>query len=547
MRNRKENVTKGKILYLLSVLCMGLVLSLSGKEAAKAAQTDVRIHTIDLGSDEVKGDAVLVESQGEFLLIDTGEEDSKHQVISYLKNAGVKELSIYISHFHSDHMGELMNIMESGAFTVENLYVGERSILADALADAQKDSEVSAAEVKRLTATLEKFDGLQKKAGKKTYEKNFVEVKAGHTFKVGTVTVSTLGVPDFSLSDFSNDSNKDATLTETKLEHYMNNTSLCTMISIPSGGKTIKYLTCGDVEKEGEDWLLKQGISLKSDIYKMNHHGTDTSNTEKFVKAVAPKYSVSTHYVNAAEIRRQNAIYKNYKISTTETQTTAQKNLYGLIRTQIPMQTAEKYGEVYRTEFNGDVVFSVADGAVSVSSPNGFRTIDGKTYLYWKDTLVKGDSKGYITGYCGSLFKADAKGALTKGFYDYKGKKYYCYGAHGMAVIDYGFYTVGKNTYYSGPYCAYAATGWKLINNKRYYFDTKTAVMAKNCVKKADGNYIYFTKKGLQYSKSGWVTVGKNKYYITEGAKGTGKVFTKGWLTIDGKKYYFEKNGKLKK
>lgn len=549
MRKNMINKGKSKGLGLVLVLCLLLSGALSVKEAfAKTKeQVDFKVHAINLEAGNIKGDAVLVESRGEFLLIDTGEEDKTHQVINYLKKMGVTKLSIYISHFHSDHMGELMNILECGEFQIENLYVGERSILSNALAEAESDGEISEGEKKRLKATLAKYDGLERKAGKKTYHKNFVAVKAGSSFSLGAATVETIAVPEFSLSDFSNDSSKDTSLSETKLEHYMNNTSLCTMIHAPSGGKTIKYLTCGDLEEEGEKWLLKQGISLNCDLFKMNHHGTDTSNTKKFLAAVLPKNSFSTHYVNDAEIKRQNAVYKKYKVKQTETKLTAKKNLYGLIRTLKPMTEAEKYGQVYRTQFNDTIIFKADGKEIRAESVNGFFRKNGKTYLYWNNKKVTGNKEGFITGYCGSLFKADKDGALTSGFYTYKGKKYYCYGSNNMAVIDYGFYKVGENSYYSGPYCPYAATGWKMINNKRYYFDTKTAIMAENCVKKVKDSYIYFTKSGLQYSGKGWVTVGGNKYYITDKAKGTGKVFTKGQLTIDGKKYYFQKDGKLKK
>lgn len=525
-------------LLLFALLLISSILF--SNTVTAATKNGLRIHAIDLGSSNIKGDAVLLESQGEYLLIDTGEEDSSHHVIKYLQKLGVKNLSIYISHFHSDHVGELMNIINSGKFTINHLYAGKRDILANAVKFVRSDSSVSAKEKQQLEGVLDKYDGLKAKVN------GFTVVTAGHSFHLGDATVTTLGTPNFKVSDFKDDASLDPSLSETKLEHYMNNMSLCTLITVKQSQKTFKYLTCGDAETAEENWLLKQGYQLDSDIFKMNHHGTDTSNSKNFLSRVKAEHAFSTHYVNSSEIKTQNAIYKKYKMKgKTASTKTAKKLLYGMNRTYIPMTTAEKYGEVYRTEFNGSIVFNISNNSITQTSNTGFRTINGATYLYVNNAVNKGNKDGFITDYCDSLFKVNSNGAIQRGFYTYKAKKYYCYGSHGMAVIGYGFYKVKGKTYYSDNYCSYATTGWKLINKKRYYFDKKTAIMAQNCVKKVGSDYIYFTKKGLQYKKSGWVTLGANKYYITPKAKKTGKVFTKGLIKIGKYKYYFAKNGKM--
>lgn len=541
---KKQKYAAKRVIMLFMITA---ILMTAYSLTVSAAQEDgVRIHVIDLKSGDVKGDTVLLESRGEYLLIDTGEADNKQQVIKYLKKEGVKKLSIYISHFHSDHVGELMNIINSHAFTIENLYVSERSILSAAVKYAQSDSSVTDSERQRYENTLKKYDGLQAKAGKPYYPENFVVVEKGDSFALGDAAVETLGTPDFKVNQFKNDSDTDPSLTQTKLEHYLNNMSLSTMVTWKSGGKTMKYLSCGDAEAEEEAWLMRQGYNLDCDIFKMNHHGTDTSNSPKFLKKVSAEHAFSNHYVNKAEIARQNAIYKNYNITgIKENSSTVKKSLFGLIRTYKPMNDAKKYGDVYRTEFNGSIVFDTQDGQVIKTSKTGFRSSNGNTYLYVNDKKQTGNADGYITGYCNSLFKVNSQGAIIPGFYKYQGNYYYCNGPYGMAVIGCGFYKVDNKTYYSGEYQSYAATGWKKIDNLRYYFDPKTAVMAQNCVKKAGDNYIYFTKDGLAYKKDGWFTLGDATYYITPGAKSTGKVFTKGLIKIGKYKYYFAKDGKM--
>ena len=453
-----------------------------GPDKVYAASADMTIDVIDLKSNSIKGDAILIQSQGEYLLIDTGDSDSRDVVVNYLKDKGVKNLDVYITHFHSDHFGELNDISEN--FTIDNLYVPQASVTGNAVsaAESQIGTGITESEYNSTKSSYDKFYGdvgIKVKSSKGKYCNNFTEVSAGHTFTVGAATVTTLGTPSFSFDDFENDSTNDPGLTETKMEHYLNNMSLCTRITVPSGGKTISYLTCGDAEVEEEKWLMSQGFDLKSDIWKMNHHGVDTSNSAKFCKAVKAKHAVADHYVLASEITRQNKIYKKCKINMKETATTAKKTLYGLIRTRIPMERAEKYGEVYRTEFNGDVIFSVSNGKITQSSNSGFRKSGGKWYLYWNNKVVKPNSKGYITGYNGTIFKAAKSGELKKGMYKYKGKVWYCFGAHNDSVVGKGWIKYKGKKYYSPEYFPYLAQGWKKINNANYLFDEKTGVFIR--------------------------------------------------------------------
>jgi competence protein ComEC len=61
-----------------------------------------------------------------------------------------------------------------------------------------------------------------------------------------------------------------------------NNTSIVTQLIY----KNFETLFTGDIEKSVENKLINSGINLNSDILKVAHHGSKTSSSEEFLKAV---------------------------------------------------------------------------------------------------------------------------------------------------------------------------------------------------------------------------------------------------------------------
>ena len=56
----------------------------------------------------------------------------------------------------------------------------------------------------------------------------------------------------------------------------------------------VSFLFAGDIESSAEGEILKSGVNLRSTVLKVPHHGSKTSSTESFVKAVRPQYAVFT-------------------------------------------------------------------------------------------------------------------------------------------------------------------------------------------------------------------------------------------------------------
>ena len=58
-----------------------------------------------------------------------------------------------------------------------------------------------------------------------------------------------------------------------------------------SYGKS-SFLFTGDLESGGEMEILSSGKNIKSTVLKVGHHGSKTSSTDDFLRAVAPQYGV---------------------------------------------------------------------------------------------------------------------------------------------------------------------------------------------------------------------------------------------------------------
>jgi competence protein ComEC len=64
-----------------------------------------------------------------------------------------------------------------------------------------------------------------------------------------------------------------------------NNASITLKVSF----KNKTFLLPGDLEEETEEYLLSQNIDLQSDILKLGHHGSDSSSSLEFLRAVNPQ------------------------------------------------------------------------------------------------------------------------------------------------------------------------------------------------------------------------------------------------------------------
>lgn len=235
----KAKKVKGFWLSLLVVISMFLNIPLG--QAAAVKHATVTIHFIDVG----QGDATLIQTGKENILIDGGSKTKGKTVYNYLKKHKVKTLdSVIATHPDSDHLGGLIYIIQN--MKVKNVYAPKVSHTTNVYRDF-----LLAIKKKKLTIKEAKMN--------KTIKSNAKNV----SFKF-------LGpVKNYAKSDLNNWS---------------------AVLQMKVGSK--KVLFTGDAEKKAENDLLAKKLLGKVDILKVSHHGSKDATTQAFLNKTRPTFSV---------------------------------------------------------------------------------------------------------------------------------------------------------------------------------------------------------------------------------------------------------------
>ena len=191
-----------------------------------------------------QGDAVLIRSNGRYVLVDTGDGKST-DVVRSLKSNGVTGIDALIfTHWHSDHTGGAEEIFRE--FPVLNVI-------------------------------MPKFPSPQDDSYNIAYEVNSAAEMAGVRFITAEQGLA-VNVGDFRLTLlYYNPENK----TE-------NNRSLVIMAKC----RNKKFLLMADAEEELENEIIDYGINLDCDVLKVGHHGSNTSTSQELIKASSPNCAV---------------------------------------------------------------------------------------------------------------------------------------------------------------------------------------------------------------------------------------------------------------
>ena len=196
------------------------------------------VHFIDAG----QGDSTLLESGGEFVLIDGGEKEYGERVAGYINSRHAGSLKYVIcTHPHSDHYGGLRNVIK--AFETENFITVE--------------TDCETYSWKNLLKAVDKADI------------NYIDAEPGDTYSFGEATFTILAPLSGGYEGY-------------------NDYSVVTKVSCGD----ISFLLTGDAETVSEAEMLDAGFDLKADVLKCGHHGSSSSTGTGFLMAVDPAFAV---------------------------------------------------------------------------------------------------------------------------------------------------------------------------------------------------------------------------------------------------------------
>ena len=212
-----------------------------GADAPEESLTEETAAFSILFLDVGQADAMLVQCDGQYMLVDGGNAADSRLVAAVLKNRDISYLDYVVcTHAHEDHAGGL-----SGALNV--------CAIGTALAPVRTSKNLP----------FSNFAKYVKKQGKE-----ITVPEADSEFALGSATVRVLG--------------------PRRAYDSVNNTSLVLMVTY---GET-KFLLTGDMEREAEQDLIDDGCDLKADLLKVGHHGSVSSTSYAFLNEVMPLYAV---------------------------------------------------------------------------------------------------------------------------------------------------------------------------------------------------------------------------------------------------------------
>lgn len=238
---RKTTKIIAVLMFILLLTGCGMKKTETGAAGTVAPGKDLTVEVLDIG----QGDAILIHSFGQIVLVDTGDIPMKDKLVAYLKKAGIKTIDkVIITHPHADHLGGMSAVFDN--FDVKAIYDSGQTTT---------------------TATYKNYLAAVKK-------KNipFTIVKPGEQLDLGSgVTLKFLAPLQPLFSGGKDDLNNNSVVSKLVYGNF-------------------SMLLTGDAEQEAEARILKEyGTELKSTVLKSGHHGSNTASSEPFLKAVAPE------------------------------------------------------------------------------------------------------------------------------------------------------------------------------------------------------------------------------------------------------------------
>ena len=569
---------KKSILFSALFLAASIIQAPTVNADAISAGAGNRIHFINTKA-KSGSDAILLESNGHYALIDMGEDydfpdgsDPRYPIrwgisirnyqvmedrlIRHLDQLGVKKLDFILgTHVHSDHIG--------GADEILNRYQVDKFYL-------KKYSD------KRITSTWGLWDNLFNydnalRAAQNKGVKLIQDIKDEDShFKFGDM--------DIQLYNYKNEYDADG-----NLKRVLDDNSNSIVAVVTVAGKKI-YLG-GDLDNaEGAEDKLGPVIG-KVDMMKWNHHyDAKISNTIGFIDHLSPSMVIQTTGgdINLASTRdylQKKNIQVIHASSQTQDATVFDISDKGFTNVSGDFPNIPTVDEKWYQE-DGHWKYRLKDGQMAI----GWKEISGATYFFnGKGQMQSGrwvhvndgwdphsdgdwyylntDGKMHIGGWFyhdntwyyiqsngarrynelaeigGQKYLFDKDGKMLTGLQVFKGKKmlFASSGALQTEGTASSWQKLGSNWYYYDE-DGLRTVGLKKINGLTYYFDNNGIMQTGWAM--IEGHWNYFASSGAM--KTGWIKDGDTWYYLDKDG-----VMLTGLQEIDGTRYYLNASGAM--
>ena len=569
---------KKSILFSALFLAASIIQAPTVNADTISAGAGNRIHFINTKA-KSGSDAILLESNGHYALIDMGEDydfpdgsDPRYPIrwgisirnyqvmedrlIRHLDQLGVKKLDFILgTHVHSDHIG--------GADEILNRYQVDKFYL-------KKYSD------KRITSTWGLWDNLFNydnalRAAQNKGVKLIQDIKDEDShFKFGDM--------DIQLYNYKNEYDADG-----NLKRVLDDNSNSIVAVVTVAGKRI-YLG-GDLDNaEGAEDKLGPVIG-KVDMMKWNHHyDAKISNTIGFIDHLSPSMVIQTTGgdINLASTRdylQKKNIQVIHASSQTQDATVFDISDKGFTNVSGDFPNIPTVDEKWYQE-DGHWKYRLKDGQMAI----GWKEISGATYFFnGKGQMQSGrwvhvndgwdphsdgdwyylntDGKMHIGGWFyhdntwyyiqsngarrynelaeigGQKYLFDKDGKMLTGLQVFKGKKmlFASSGALQTEGTASSWQKLGSNWYYYDE-DGLRTVGLKKINGLTYYFDNNGIMQTGWAM--IEGHWNYFAGSGAM--KTGWIKDGDTWYYLDKDG-----VMLTGLQEIDDTRYYLNASGAM--